>query len=173
MGIVCSGRSSGEVDLALGEQVKDNRLATSDGRIVLGIRLVDQPSLALAIELRSRSLRDDHVDLTIGMAVIRALDIIHQDDVNRKTVGLGTLLDDAAESDAAMLTIAQPACIDSLPAKLGQIVESLAARRKTLIEKRLQIAVEILARDAGGNRCHRCGEILLTAHEPPLPLPRA
>ena len=163
---------SGDVQLPLGEEVKHDCLAVRYGGVGLGIGFVDQPSLALAIELRIRGFRDNHVDLAIGMAVIRPFDIVHQHHIDRKTAGFRALLDDAAEFDAAMLAVAKPAFIDFLPANLGPAVQRLPARRKSRIQSRPQLATGTLAVDTSGNGRHRFGESLLSVHQSLLTPPR-
>jgi hypothetical protein len=63
-----------------------------------------------------------------------------------------------------MLTIAEPAFVDAFPAKGGEIIKRLAARRKVFIQKRLQIAVKTPPGDTGGYCCDSIGKCLLTTH---------
>ena len=90
---------------------------------------VNHPSLTLAVEPRPACFRDDHVDLTIGVAVMGAGKVVHQNHVHREIVGLGSGLDDPAESDAVLFVAAQPSLRKYLGGRRWPATETSLHRR--------------------------------------------
>ncbi len=101
------------MDLPLRQQVKHQGAALADRRPVGASGRVHQPACGAAVEAGVAFQWHHQVDLAQRMAVVRAGDVLHVDDVDREAVQLGLGLEDAAIADAAAFALAQPAGVDA------------------------------------------------------------
>src|SRR6516225_7523406 len=162
-------RSAREFDGAVRQQVEDEGTTTADGRAMGGAGAVDLPSGRLAVEGRRAARRHavarrqghDQVDLAVRVAVVRARDVVHVDDVDREAVRPRRRLQHAAEADAAVLALAHPTLGHAGPAGRGQGFVGDTAGPVPFVEVAGEVVVEGSPRDRGRQHRDPPGEVLL------------
>ena len=173
--LLCGGRacecpdrlSAGarEFDGPAGQQVQHQGAALRHGGAVGRARSVNQPARAMAVEAGVAGERHDHVDLAVGVGVVRPRQVVHVDHVHGTAAQVVGRLDHAPVLDAAAFAGAHPAVGDALPTGGEDVLEQGAVRPGHVIEPGLQRRIQRLAGRQARHVAHQGMELVWRTHQ--------
>src|SRR5436190_11480986 len=154
------GLALAELYGALRQQVDYQRLPIAHGWPMCAPRRIDDPTRAVAVELRVAGERHHHVDFAVRVCVVRTDDIFHLHDVDRKAVSPGSGLHDSSKPNAAGYATAHPPRGDPVSACRENGVECRAVGGEQFAEFLGEHRIDPASFDASGDRSDQHGEFL-------------